>query len=452
MDKPMRGARAEPGRRRACARIRTGDFASVPHAGARVSRNIAIMIVSFVANYVASFATFPYLTRVLGPAPFGVLAYGVALATYGTLLTEWGFGLSGPKAVVERAGRAAALNELIWSVSAAKVGLCIVSFAMLAVLLVLTPHDRTTRAVILLSWFGVLGNAFTLYWLFQGLERFGLIAAMVVINRGVTLPLTFWLVKGPQDVALAAAIQAAGPVVAALLSLAIAWRLGVLCAPQLSWRAIFRQLAEGADSFVASASVSLFGAANTILLKASAGTYQAGLYAAADKLRTVGNLVPAQLCAVLYPRVTALFAHDRAAAAKLTMFGAAVTAALSAASAVFFIGWSEPLAHFVLGGQFSGAAPVLALLCASTLFGNLAYFIGLQVLMPFGEGRARSRMILASGLLNIAVTYALVPRHGAQGAATAFLIGQAVLFALYLVSIIGNAQRRAYFAASWRRG
>ena len=61
-------------------------------------------------------------------------------------------------------------------------------------------------------------------------------------------------------------------------------------------------------------------------------------------------------------------------------------------------------------------------------------------------------MILASGLLNIAVTYALVPRHGAQGAATAFLIGQAVLFALYLVSIIGNAQRRAYFAASWRRG
>ncbi|CAB3760259.1 Putative O-antigen transporter [Paraburkholderia solisilvae] len=448
----MRGARAERLRRRARARMRTCDAAAVPPAGARVSRNVAIMIVSFVANYVASFATFPYLTRVLGPAPFGVLAYGVALATYGTLLTEWGFGLSGPKAVVDRAGRAAALNELIWSVSAAKVCLCVVSFAGLAVLLACTPHDPATRSVILLSWFGVLGNALTLYWLFQGLERFGLIAAMVVINRGVTLPLTFWLVKGPQDVALAAAIQAAGPVVAALLSLAIAWRLGVLCAPQLSWRAIGRQLADGADSFVASASVSLFGAANTILLKASAGTYQAGLYAAADKLRTVGNLVPAQLCAVLYPRITALFAHDRAAAARLTAFGAAVTLALSAAGAAFFIVWSKPLAHLVLGGEFSGAAPVLALLCASTLFGNLAYFIGLQVLMPFGDGRARSRMILAAGLLNVALSVGLVPRHGAQGAASAFLIAQAALLVFYLVSIVGNAQRRAYVAASWRRG
>jgi PST family polysaccharide transporter len=272
----------------------------------------------------------------------------------------------------------------------------------------------------------------------------------VAVNRGVTLPLTFWLVRGPQDVALAAAIQAAGPVVAALLSVGIAWRLRVLRAPQLSWRAVGRQLAEAGDAFVASASVSLFGAANTILLKSCAGPYQAGLYAAADKLRTVGNLVPAQLCAVLYPRIAALFAHDRASAAKLTVFGAAFTLAMSAACAAFFIGWSEPLAHFVLGGEFSGAAPVLAVLCGSTVFGNLAYFLGLQVLMPFGASRSRSRLILLTGLLNIALAFVLVPRYGAQGAAAAFLIAQAALLALYVASIVGEPQRRAYFTAWWR--
>ncbi|GAB7524917.1 flippase [Paraburkholderia sp. 2C] len=427
---------------------RAGNAAT--HSGARVSRNVAIMIVSFAANYLASFATFPYLTRMLGPEQFGVLAYGMALATYGTLLTEWGFGLTGPKAVVERAGRAAALNELIWSVTAAKACLCVGSFVALALLFAFTPHDRTSRDVILLSWLGVLGNVFTLYWFFQGAERFGLIAAMVAINRGVTLPLTFWLVKGPQDVALAAAIQAAGPVVAALLSVAIAWHMSVLRAPQWSWRAIRRQIAEAADAFVASASVSLFGAANTILLKSSAGLYEAGLYAAADKLRTVGNLAPAQLCAVLYPRIAALFARDRASAARLTVAGAVLTVAMSGACAVVFIGWSEPLAHLVLGGAFSGAAPVLALLCASMLFGNLAYFLGLQVLLPFGAGRNRSRLILAAGLLNVAVAFVLVPRHGALGAAVAFLLAQAVLLALYLWSIFADGQRRAYLTG-WGR-
>src|SRR5215467_14293004 len=134
----------------------------------KVGRNVTIMIVSFVANYLASFATFPYLTRVLGPEQFGVLAYGMALATYGALLTEWGFGLTGPKAVVERIGRAAALNELIWSVTAAKACLCVASFVALALLFAFTPHDPASRDVILLSWLGVLGNVFTLYWFFQG--------------------------------------------------------------------------------------------------------------------------------------------------------------------------------------------------------------------------------------------------------------------------------------------
>ncbi|MDQ7980501.1 flippase [Paraburkholderia sp. SARCC-3016] len=427
---------------------RAGNAAA--HSGARVSRNVAIMIVSFAVNYLASFATFPYLTRMLGPEKFGVLAYGMALAAYGTLLTEWGFGLTGPKAVVERVGRTAALNELIWSVTTAKACLCLVSFAALALLFAFTPHDPTSRDVILLSWLGVFGNVFTLYWFFQGTERFGLIAAMVAINRGVTLPLTFWLVHGPQDVALAAAIQAAGPVVAALLSVVIAWRFGVLRAPQSSWGAVRRQIAEAADAFVANASVSLFGAANTILLKSSAGVYQAGLYAAADKLRTVGNLVPAQLCAVLYPRIAALFARDRASAARLTVLGAVITLAISALCAALFIGWAEPLAHFVLGGEFSGAAPVLALLCGSMVFGNLAYFLGLQVLLPFGAGRSRSRLILATGLLNVAVAFALVPRHGAQGAAAAFLLAQAVLLALYLWSIFADSQRRVYLTGWWR--
>ncbi|CAB3751946.1 flippase [Paraburkholderia humisilvae] len=445
MGNPRHGGTARCGARAAAVTW------SGARGGARVSRNVAIMSVSFVANYLASFATFPYLTRVLGPAQFGVLAYGMALATYGTLLTEWGFGLTGPKDAIERVGRAAALNELIWSVTAAKGCLCVASFAALAVVLAWTPHDPTSRTVILLAWLGVIGNVFTLFWLFQGIERFGLIAAMVMINRGVTLPLTFWLVKRPQDVALATAIQSAGPVVAAMLSIGIAWRLRWLRRPALSWRAVRRQLADGTDSFVASASVSLFGAANTILLNASAGPLQAGLYAAADKLRTVGNLIPAQLCAVLYPRVTALFVRDRLSAAKLTARGAAVTAALSAAGAAFFIGWSEPLAHFVLGGQFGGVAPVLALLCGSTLFGNLAYFLGLQVLMPFGEGRSRSRMMLATGLLNIALAFVLVPRYGAQGAATAFLIAQAALLTLCVGSILAGAERRAYFGALWRR-
>lgn len=412
---------------------------------ARVGRNTLVMIATFVGNYLASFATFPYLTRVLGPAHFGVLAYAMAIAAYGTLFTEWGFNLSGPKAVVECRDERTALNELIWSIAGAKACLCVVSLIALLALLCLDRQLASFRTVVMLSWLGVVANVFTLYWLFQGLERFALIAAMVFANRVVTLPLTFWLVRGPDDVAVAATIQAAGPAVGAALSIGIALRLGWMRAPAVSWRSVRRRLTQGADMFVAGASVTLFGAANAIILAAFAGPYQVGLYAAADKIRTVGNLVPAQISAVLYPRISGLFSRDPRAAAKLTLAGAAATALASIACVAFVGLLREPVVRLILGDAFQGASSVLLILSLSTLFGNLAYFLGLQVLVPFGQSLRRSLAMLAAGCVNVALALAFVPRFGARGAAMSFLIAEAAIFAVYVVSILRDPRLNAYF-------
>jgi O-antigen/teichoic acid export membrane protein len=404
------------------------------------------MVVTFVGNYLASFATFPYLTRVLGPTHFGILAYAMAIAAYGTLFTEWGFNLSGPKAAVECRDRPRALNELIWSVAGAKAGLCVISFAALMVLLQFNHQLAASESVLLLSWLGVVANVFTLYWLFQGLERFYLISAMVFANRLVTLPLTFLLVRGPEDVAIAATIQAAGPAVGAFLSIGIAWYLGLLRWPDISWRSIRQRLAQSADMFAATASVTLFGAANTIILASLAGPYQVGIYVGADKIKTVGNLLPAQISAVLYPRISGLFAENKRAAAKLTVAGAIATLITSAASVIFFFLLSGPLTRLILGGEFHGASPVLLILSFSTVFGNVAYFLGLQVLVPFGETRKRSFVMLGAGCANIALAFAFIPHFGAKGAAMSFLIAEAVILAIYIVSIAREPRMRTYFA------
>jgi O-antigen/teichoic acid export membrane protein len=417
----------------ACARPRTG-------------RNVIIMIITFAGNYLASFATFPYLTRVLGPTHFGILSYAMAIAAYGTIFTEWGFNLSGPKAVVESRKNPRALNELIWSIAGAKACLCLLSFVALLVLLRVDRQLASFATVVLLSWLGVVANVFTLYWLFQGLERFYVIAVMVFANRLVTLPLTFLLVHGPADVAVAATIQAAGPAIGAFLSIGMAWRLGMLRRPNLSWRAIRRRLAHGADMFVATASVTLFGAANAIILASLAGPYQVGIYAAADKIKTVGNLVPAQISAVLFPRISGLFEEHKRTAAKLTVIGAIATVGASAASVVSFFMVSGPLTKLILGNEFHGASPVLVVLCFSTLFGNLAYFIGLQVLVPFGQSRKRSLVMMVAGAINIVLAFAFIPHSGALGAAMSFLIAEAVILSTYIVSIFREPQLRSYFA------
>ncbi|MGN7979846.1 oligosaccharide flippase family protein [Burkholderia sp. 22313] len=417
---------------------------------AGLGRNLAAMLLWQIGMYVVPLATFPYLTRVLGPAQFGVVGYVTALTVYGTILTEWGFNLSGPRAVAQYRGDSRQLSELVWSIVGAKACLCVASCAILAVVLM---ADRTLAAMstaIWIGWLGVIANVWTLNWLLQGLERFSSFTVVALASRFVALPLTFWLVRSPADVDKAIAIQSLTSVLAASGSMLMARRLGLLGYGRLSWRAIRAQLIAGADMFVSTASVSLFSAANAVIVGAIAGPYQVGLYAAADKLKTAGNMVPAQINTVLYSRISALFSDRQPegarAAARLTVSGGIAIVFVTGIGIAICLSTSDMLTRLVLGEKFAGASSVVNVLCLSTLFGNLAYFLGLQVLVPFGGTRRRARVMLAAGLLNVLLALLLVPRLGAVGAAAAYLIAEIALLAVFAFWIVRSAALRAHFA------
>jgi O-antigen/teichoic acid export membrane protein len=177
----------------------------------RLSRNLFAMIVWQCGNYVVPLATFPYLTHMLGPTGFGILGYAAAIAVYGVLWTDWGFNLSGPRAIVECRGDKVAINELIWSVTSAKALLCVVSLLALGVAVCFDKNASESVPVLVMSWITVVSNVFTLNWVLQGLERFSLFATVSLVGRFVTLPLIFVFVKSADDIVIAAAIQSLAP-------------------------------------------------------------------------------------------------------------------------------------------------------------------------------------------------------------------------------------------------
>lgn len=407
------------------------------------------MLLWQIGNYLVPLVTFPYLARVLGPAQFGVVGFATALAVYGTILTEWGFNLSGPRTTAQWRHDRDKLGELVWSIIGAKSCFCLLSAALLAAFLPFAPDMAGLRPLVWIGWIGVAANVITLNWLLLGMERFTLFAGIAVASRFATLPLTFWLVRSPNDVVCVVAIQAGAALIAAAGSLIVAHRNGWLCWPRFSWPAVRSQICDSADMFVSTASVSLFGATNAVILGGFAGPYQIGLYAAADKLKTVGNMVPAQINTVLYPRIAALLnpreTQGTRAAARLTALGLAATAATTGLGLIACVALSAPLIRIVLGAQFVDAAPVVNWLCAATLFGNLAYFIGLQVLVPFGGARRRAVAMVAAGGLNVLLALCLVPHFGAQGAAAACLVAEAALLGVFVSWIVRSPVLRAHF-------
>ena len=59
-----------------------------------VLRNASSLYAIQIASYVLPMASFPYLTRVLGPDRYGIYVLVLAVARYGLILTDWGFNYS----------------------------------------------------------------------------------------------------------------------------------------------------------------------------------------------------------------------------------------------------------------------------------------------------------------------------------------------------------------------
>jgi O-antigen/teichoic acid export membrane protein len=183
---------------------------------ATIRRSFIAMLLWQVGNYAVPLATFPYLTRVLGPTQFGALSLAVALMTYASVLVDWGVNLSGPAAIVQRRDDPGALSELVWSTIAAKALLCIFSFALLGIYIASSSRLHQFAPVALCAWLSVIGNVFSMNWLFQGLERFASFATVSLAGRFLTLPFIFVFVKGPGDCWAAAAVRSAAAILACL--------------------------------------------------------------------------------------------------------------------------------------------------------------------------------------------------------------------------------------------
>lgn len=65
----------------------------------RVLDNIVSLTGIQMVQYLLPLVTFPYLTRVLGPANFGKVAFAVAFITYFQLITDYGFNLSATREI-----------------------------------------------------------------------------------------------------------------------------------------------------------------------------------------------------------------------------------------------------------------------------------------------------------------------------------------------------------------
>jgi PST family polysaccharide transporter len=399
-----------------------------------ILRNLIFNGALQASTYVLGFVTVPYLTRTLGPADYGALAFTISLNAYGWMLVDWGFSTGATREVAAHRQDPEKLRSVFWNVLSAKLILALVSAVALTAFTLWnrSPGPAVTLAPVLINLVGVL---LSMDWFVQGFEKMGWYAATTIGGRTATFALLLFLVHRPQDVWIAAILQAMTGLFGSIAGLMVVRRLLKLGPPHVSLKAGLAKIRNNRHYFLINGNALLYSSAAPIALNLLAGTAAVGFYAAADKLMRVAFTVMTPAATVMYPRTVSLMSTDRRAAARTAgrAFLLQLPIAVGLGAGMFF--GADLLTRGLLGTGMAPAAVVLRWLAATPVISLFNRVLTSQMLYPLGYAAEAARAVYLSTPLYLVSLAGLGWAMGPAGAAIAFTLTEASQVGLFAYAV-----------------
>lgn len=392
--------------------------------GSRTGRNLLYLYLAQGANYLFPLVTLPYLARVLGPEGFGVLALGQSLAVYLQLVVEYGFTLSGTREVARHREDREALAHIFAGVLGAKALLAVPALS-LALLVQGLPSLKGKEEVVLAAFFWAVAWGFSPVWFFQGLERMREVALLEVLTRALATAGVFVWVRSPEQVHWPLFLNGAGALVATIMGTFWLKRDFPIRLPNLGdgWR--FLRL--GFGLFFFRLAVSLYTAANPLILSFFAPPAQVGLYGGAERITKAFLAMVDPFSRVFFPRFAHGVREDPKEAGRLASRVFLLMGGIGMGGALL-LGLLAPwVVRLLLGPGYEGAVPLMRTLVFLLPLIALSNLLGIQWMLAWGMDRAFHAIIVGAGLVNLASASVFSYLWGPQGLAWAVVLVEALV-------------------------
>ncbi|HXE12488.1 MAG TPA: oligosaccharide flippase family protein [Bryobacteraceae bacterium] len=392
-----------------------------------LTENILALGVLQMLNYAAPLITVPYLVRVLGPAHFGLVSFAQAVVLYFDFATDYGFNFSATRAIAACGEDVASVSRIFWATFCAKCMLMCGNGLLFALLVFLVPQLRQAAALLTVTFLYVFGTTMFPLWLFQGLERLKLAAALVGTARLFTVPALFLFVRGPGDYVTAGAIQGSVEAVAAVLALPWLVKRARLIWRKPSFSDVLASLKQGWPLFLSGAALFVSTSNATVILGFTAGQTQVGYFSAADKLIKAAVAALNPIGQALYPHLTGIKIRSKDRALRLIRKSFVAMGALALLISLVTFLFARPICTIVLGHTFAQSVSVLEWLAPLPFLLGLTNVLGTQTMLVFEMDRVFTRIMLRNVVVALPVMILASMFWGAIGAAAATSLMAALL-------------------------
>lgn len=389
--------------------------------GVLLSNIGSLSVVQFI-NFLIPLITLPYIVRVLGPSNYGVVSFAIAIVTYITLISDYGFNYTGVRDISVHRDNPEKVSYIFFSILYTKFLLFVISTSLMLILIINIKFFSEYISLYLILLLFVLGSLLYPIWFYQGLEKTKALPLINLIPKAIGVMMIFILVSHPNDLIIYAAIISITHLSVGIIAFVYSFRLTDLKLIKVRFNDIILQLAESKKLFMSNISTNLYTTTNVVILGLLTNETSVGIYSAADKIRIGLQGLIAPISQSVFPKLNYLkeksFSSFIRFINKLVIIQPSVTFIISILVFVF----SEIIVETVLGNQYQNSVGVLRILCWLPFIISISDVYGTQALLTMREDEKFLKVVITASLLSIVLVYLLTNILNEIGTAIGFLI------------------------------
>ncbi len=403
-----------------------------------LAKNFSSLSILQISQYIFPLVTFPYLVRVLGPDGYGLVAFATAFVGYFTVFTDYGFNLSATREVSIHRKDPHKISNIFNSVLSIKLILFTASIIIFLPIVYAFARFNQDIEIYLISFVSVLGTTLFPVWFFQGTERMGFITFINVLVKAVWVIAVFVFVQSRSDILLLVALNSLSSLLVGIIGLIVVKYYFNLTFSIPSIENIKLQFVEGWHYFLSTASISLYTLSNVFILGLFASDTIVGYFSAADKIRHALQNITDTAGRTIFPYLSAEFKRSKVAAfIFLRKFIKIVGSILIVSCLLLFI-FSEPIVYLILGVDYVESIILLKIISFLPLIIFFSNVAGVQTMLNLGFKRDFANIILISGILNIIISFIVVPVFLSIGSAIMVLFTEILVTSQMVIFLRKN--------------
>jgi O-antigen/teichoic acid export membrane protein len=421
-----------------------------------IKKNFVYNTALTVLNTLFPLITFPYITRVLGPDGLGKFTFAQAFASnfgmFAILITP----LYAIRIISANRDNKDALNTGFSGIMLINFITSLLSFVIFLTMFLFIDKMKADPALYGIISLGLLLNAFSIDWLFQGLENYKFITIRNFAFKLVFIALIFVFIREPAHYILYALFWLIVTHGANLINILFSGKYVKFSLKGLKITEHFKGI--GIFFVINIFTVLVVNLDKTLmgLLLGAEADRIVGLYGVADKVVLIALSVTNSLSWVILPRVSYYFAQNR-----LVEFFEKMDLSVKAyllLTLPLFAGTVlvAPEIVMLIGGEkYTGSIPILQVLSGAMVLVGFAYITSLQILVGMKRDVQYLITLGASLAVQAVALVILIPRFQGIGAAVGMLVGylsQVIISSLFgfkdIKQFLFKANNLKYFFAA----